>query len=112
MLNIVEQEEGPVSIVAPAGRLDAVTSPELEQRLEAMLSEGRVRIILSLGGLDFVSSAGLRVFLAFAKKIKKAGGRMALCCARPAVMEVFETAGFTAILAILPTQEEAIKALQ
>ncbi len=111
-MNIVEQQEGPVVIVAPEGRLDAVTSPELEQRLEAMISAGRVRIVLCLGKLDFVSSAGLRVFLAFAKKIKKAGGRMALCCAQPSVMEVFETAGFTTILAIVPTREDAVKALQ
>ena len=101
-----------ISIVALSGRLDVISSPLLEQKLQELVSGGCRRLIVDFGGLDLIVSAGLRVFLAFAKNCKKTGGRMALCGMKPVVGQVFELAGFTQIFATFAAREEAVQSLR
>jgi anti-anti-sigma factor len=111
MLQIDESKEGEVAVLRIAGRLDAVTAPDLEQKLDGLLSGGCVKLVVNFERLDMIVSAGLRVFLAFAKKCKKTGGRIALCGMQPVVFDVFKISGFTEILAIFPTREEAVRSV-
>ena len=69
-------------------------------------------LVLDLAGLDYVSSAGLRVLLKAAKEARAAGSRFALAGLRPAVREVFEVSGFFAVLTAYPTRAEALAALR
>ena len=80
------------------GRLDTVTAPRLEQELKECL-DGITELILDLDGLDYVSSAGLRVFLAAQKKMNRQG-TMKLCHVNEMIMEVFEVTGFVDILTV------------
>lgn len=86
------------------GSLDGATAPRLESALAARLAAAPAgpRWLLDLERLDFVSSAGLRVFLAYAKKVGNAGGRLVLSGLRPVPREVFESSGFTRIFTIVP----------
>ena len=93
------------------GRLDGLSAPVFEKKLDEFLGEGRRQIMMDCGSLMFVSSAGLRVFLSFTKKVKKGGGQMALYGVQPIIQAIFESAGFTAFLNICPTREEALKAV-
>ena len=111
MLQIDESKEGEVTVLHLAGRLDAVTAPDFEQKLAALVSGGCAKLVVDFGRLAMIVSAGLRVFLAFAKKCRKSGGRMALCGMQPVVFDVFKISGFTEILAIFPTREAAIRSL-
>ena len=101
-----------VSTLALAGRLDIASAPVLEKQLQDLASAGCRRIVVDLGGLELVVSAGLRVFLAFAKSCRKTGGRVVLCSMRPVVHQVFELAGFTEIFTTFATRDEAVKALR
>lgn len=78
--------------VKVSGRLDTVTSPELEQKLNSSL-EGIKKLIFDFGELSFISSAGLRVVLG-AFQIMKEQGEMVIRNTCPEVMEVFEVTSF------------------
>ncbi|MBQ6334995.1 MAG: STAS domain-containing protein [Erysipelotrichaceae bacterium] len=81
-----------------SGRLDTITSPQLEEELKE-LPENISELTLDLKDLEYVSSAGLRVFLN-AQKTMSAKGQMALCNVNEEIMEVLEMTGFTEILTI------------
>ena len=111
MLQINESNESDAAVLSIAGRLDAVTAPDLEQKLNALVASGCGKVVVDFERLDMIVSAGLRVFLAFAKKCRKSGGRIALCRMQPVVFDVFKISGFTEILAIFPTREEALQSV-
>jgi anti-sigma B factor antagonist len=97
--------------VALTGEIDSAMAPELEKELNALLEAGHAHLVVDFGGVHFIASAGLRVFLAFAKKIQRASGKIALAGMSVAVYSVFETVGFTNIFIIHPTHEDAILAV-
>jgi len=81
-----------------SGRIDANTSPLLENELNASL-DGVTDLTLDLKEVNYISSAGLRVLLAAQKRMMKQGGmRVVNVC--EAVMDVLEMTGFTDILTI------------
>jgi anti-anti-sigma factor len=110
MLSISQSESNGVLHIRLSGRLDSLSAPELEERLrDAAVGHVR-RFLLDLSDLDYVSSAGLRVFLAFAKLVRRAGGQLAFCGLKDEVRQVFELTGFTDILSISSTADEALRA--
>ncbi len=80
------------------GRLDTITSPELEKKINA-LPEEIAGLILDMEGVTYISSAGLRVLLGAQKKMSKIGS-MKLIGVCDAVMEILEMTGFADILVI------------
>ena len=85
-------------IIELVGRLDTITAPVLEQTVNENL-DGIENLVLDLKGIEYVSSAGLRVLLASQKKIQKVGS-MKLINVCENVMEIFEMTGFSDILTI------------
>ena len=85
-------------IIEVGGRLDTITAPVLEQRISENIV-GIKRLILDFKGLEYISSAGLRILLGAQKKIRK-DGEMKLINVCEEVMEVFEMTGFADILTI------------
>ena len=98
MLNIKkERMEGELSL-ALSGRLDTTTAPELEKELGRSLA-GVTRLVLDLAGLEYISSAGLRVLLS-TQKVMNRQGNMRLVHVNETIMEIFEVTGFADILTI------------
>lgn len=110
-MQIGETEEQGVAVVIPEGRLDSSTARDLETRLMAKLESTGAALVLDLGALEFVSSAGLRVFLVVAKRTKAEGRGFALCAVQPQVQSVFDVSGFARILPIEPDRESALAKL-
>ena len=106
------RKEKNATVVSITGRLDAVTSPEFEERLSELISRGDKDIIIDLGGLDYVSSAGLRIILATAKDSKEKGGQLLLSALQDMVKEVFEISGFTSIIPIYDSVASALAEIQ
>jgi anti-anti-sigma factor len=94
-------------IVAIAGNLDSTTSPEAQKALEEVLTTAR-KVALDFSELDYISSAGLRVLLGAAKKLKAAGGDLRMFGLNQSVREVFEISGFSTILTVCESEEEAV----
>ena len=80
------------------GRLDTTTAPALDKTINEDLGETK-SLVLDFKGLEYISSAGLRVLLSAQKKMNKAGS-MKLTGVREEIMEVFEMTGFSDILTI------------
>ena len=109
-MNISEAKQGNVTILKVQGKLDATSSPELDKRLADLAESGASRMALDLAGLDYVSSAGLRVFLSAAKRLKQAHGKLALANLSAQVQQIFDIAGFESILPVFKTVKEAVDA--
>jgi len=82
-------------VVEVTGRLDAVTSPAFEKEIIAFFSNPAQGLVLDLGQVDYISSAGLRVMLLGAKKAKESTGGLVLFGLRNQVMEGFRISGLT-----------------
>lgn len=95
-------------VVYVKGRLDAVTSPELEKKVIGLVDEGNNNFIINCNDLEYISSAGLRVILVVTKKLKSLNGKALLSNLKGVVKEVFNISGFTSILQICETEEEAL----
>ena len=98
MLNINKTVNDSSAVIALEGRLDTTTAPELEHALQELLP-GMTELTLDFSGLDYLSSAGLRVLL-YAQKTMSKQGSMKLTGVNEGVMEVFEITGFSGILTI------------
>ena len=97
-MTINKEKNNGILTLAIEGRLDTVTAPELEKVVNEETADVR-ELILDMKGLEYISSAGLRVLLAAQKKMNKQGV-MKLTDECDAVMEVFEMTGFADILTI------------
>ena len=98
MLNITKTAEGSALNIALEGRLDTTTSPQLEEEMKASL-DGVTALVLDLEGLEYISSAGLRVLLS-AQKVMNKQGEMKLIHVSDVINEIFEVTGFSDILNI------------
>ena len=87
-----------VTTIDVVGRLDTTTAPELDKTINEDISDVK-NLILNFQGLEYISSAGLRVLLGAQKKMQKVG-TMKLINVCEEVMEVFEMTGFADILVI------------
>jgi anti-anti-sigma factor len=110
-MQITHTQEGNVSVVCPDGRIDSSTAMELERACDEHLARGVNRLLIDLAQVEYVSSAGLRVFLVVGKKAQRNGGRLALCCLTPMVREILAIAGFDRILTIAGTRGEGLAKL-
>ena len=97
-MNINIKKENEATIIEIAGRLDTTTAPELEKAINAEGEELK-SLVLDFNGVDYISSAGLRVLLTAQKKMN-AQGSMELVGVSEAVMDIFEMTGFADILVI------------
>lgn len=108
-MDIVEEKNDTVSIFRPNGRLDSNTSQGFEQKVFGAISEGTKKMVIDFKDIDYISSAGLRVILKATKALARDNGKIMLCDMQDYVKEVFEIAGFDAILPIVPTLDEALE---
>ena len=97
-MNINIKKENGATIFEISGRLDTTTAPELEKAINGEGEELK-SLVLDFGGVDYISSAGLRVLLTAQKKMNVQGS-MELVGVSEAVMDIFEMTGFADILLI------------
>jgi anti-anti-sigma factor len=100
-----------IHVVRPQGRLDSGTGPAFEKDLIGNIEGGAKKLLLDFSELQYISSAGLRIVLLAAKRMRSSGGRLALCSLSRQINEVFEISGFNAILDICPSYDEAVARL-
>jgi len=111
-MEIKQVKHGEIAILNLIGRLDANTSGELESVLIPMIDGGEKKMILDFSALDYISSAGLRLLLLAAKKLRNNKGEIILCSMKDFIKEIFEISGFTPIFTIVDSKEDALKILE
>jgi anti-anti-sigma factor len=111
-MNIQVEEIGGVTIIPLEGRLDGNNAGVAEGVFLGLFAEGKGTFVFDFSELQYISSAGLRVILVAAKKLRASKGRMICANLAEQVYDVFEMSGFTSILEIAGTKEEALAKLQ
>lgn len=105
------EQEGDVYIVLIRGRIDATTTPTVEKKL-ARLDEVAKKLAIDFTGVDYLSSAGMRLLLSMTKKLHAKGGKMVCYGMRDDVVEIIRMAGFERILDLFGSKEDALKSLK
>jgi anti-anti-sigma factor len=96
------------TVVRLTGNLDTTTSTAAQAALDELMDGGCTALLVNLQKVEFVSSAGLRVLLATAKRMNKSGGSLKISNLNETVNEVFEISGFSSILAVYDTEAAAL----
>jgi stage II sporulation protein AA (anti-sigma F factor antagonist) len=100
-----------VAIISPVGRIDTTTSGILDDAIRRTVDEGARDLLVDLSSTEYISSAGLRVFLVLAKRLGSLGGRLVLCGMGEPVRQVFQLAGFMPIFTVEPSRSVALSRL-
>ena len=98
---------GKIQIVHLTGRIDSTTAETFGHEMGAIIANGNRQLLLDFTLVPYINSAGLRVILVVAKRLKNPGDRCVFCGMADEVLKIFELAGFTRILEIYPTVEDA-----
>lgn len=101
-----------VKVINVSGFLDAHSFPEVEKALNIIMDKGSYHLVLNLGGLDYISSAGLGVLIGVAKKVREKKGDLKLSQLPEKIYRIVNLLGFSRILDIFNTDEEALSAFK
>lgn len=97
-----------IDILHLDGELDAHTASHLEDALKALISGNRHKIIVNCRSLQYISSAGLGVFMAYIEDVRGMGGDIKLTNMTAKVFNVFDLLGFPALYDILDDEADAL----
>ena len=97
-----------VTVLAPSGRIDTVTSGALEDVVRSTVDGGARDLLVDFADVEYISSAGLRVFLVLAKRMRDLRGRVVLCGMGQPVRQVFQLAGFLPLFTVASSREAAL----
>lgn len=97
----IKQETSSDSVtISPIGRIDSNNSSALEEKVMSFIGSGATNVVMNFSQVDYISSAGLRVMLMAAKKMKSSGGEFSICEMNNNVKSVFKMSGFDRIITI------------
>lgn len=108
-MELTETQKQDFTVIEFMGNLDTNTSPDVEKRINALMEEGNLLFVFNFEKTDYMSSSGLRVLLATAKKVK-GKGELRISNLNSVIQEVFDVSGFSSILNVFKTEEEALAA--
>lgn len=101
-----------IPVLTVSGKIDAVTSKDLENALAGLIDKNRSFLVIDMEKVEYLSSSGLRVLMASLNRLKKNEGDLLLAALQPFVKEVFSLTGAIRFFSIYPNHKEAIKSLQ
>jgi len=107
-MSLSSEKIGAILVVSAGGQINSANAAEVESALLAWVEQGERQCVLDLGSLDYISSAGLRVILMLAKRLKQNSGKLILCGLQPQVKEVFDISGFLTILSVVDDRATAL----
>lgn len=111
MIDMTHEQRDGALVLSPKKRIDSSTAKSFEEQANALVDAHPGNVVIDFSELDYISSAGLRVVLTTAKRVKAAGGEMTLSGVRDNVREVFDVSGFASIFGMHDNVDAAIAAL-
>lgn len=99
---------GPIQVLSLHGELDAHTASELEAAIQKCQDDQNFQIVINGANLQYISSAGLGVFMAYIEEVREHGGDIKIAALQPTVYNVFDLLGFPILFDIVDTEEEAL----
>ena len=108
MLDITVENFKRVDMLTVSGRIDGSNAGELETAFRGLTDDGRYQIVAELGGVDYMSSAGLRALVATMRECKKHRGDLRIANPSERITEVLELAGLNSIFQIYEDSAAAV----
>lgn len=110
-MEITIEQQSEIMIAVANGRVDSSNASSFQEELIAATDASNQSVILDLEGLSYLSSAGLRVILLIAKSLRTKDAKFAVCSPSDPIREIFEISGFTQIIPVHASKDEAVAAL-
>ena len=107
-MEVESKQMNDVTIISLNGSIDAMTAPKITEYIQGLVAKGQTKLIADFSGVDYTSSAGLRVLLGAIKETRSRGGDMRLVSVQPDVLKVLNLSGFTNILKMFPETDLAV----
>jgi anti-anti-sigma factor len=107
-MEIHDRQVGNVTVIALKGSIDAMTAPKITEFIQGQVAKGNIKLVADLEGVDYTSSAGLRVLLGAIKDTRSQGGDLRLVGVQPDVLKVLSLSGFTNILKMFDNMDAAV----
>ncbi len=111
-MDIAEQKKGKVVVFTIKGRLDSASSSEVEQKILHSIEAGSKDVVLDFSGLDYISSAGIRVLVHCNKEIEKKHGHISLAAVPKPIENVLYITGFLPYFKVYEGQAQALNDLE
>ena len=123
-MEITEHKTGDIVTLCLCGKLDTNSAKAFEEKFLTQIESGERRFIIDLAELEYIGSAGLRVFAVASKRLNGVNGKIVLCGFQKTVpyntlnrrtdpvREVFDIAGFSSLFSTYGSQDDAIRGLQ
>ncbi|MCK4358845.1 MAG: STAS domain-containing protein [Candidatus Cloacimonetes bacterium] len=108
-MRISIEKENDITILGIKGKLDATTSKDFQEKLLKLIDAGDTQFIIDCSQLDYISSAGLRVFYLVSRKLENTNGKIVFCSPNKNIMRVFEIVDLSSDFPILTTIDDAYK---
>ena len=107
-MEIQDRQVDQVTIISLKGSIDAVTAPKITEFIQGQIASGNTKLVADFKGVDYTSSAGLRVLLGAIKETRSQGGDLRLTGVQPDVLKVLNLSGFTNILKMFADVDSAV----
>jgi anti-anti-sigma factor len=107
-MDIQSKQANEVTILSLNGSIDALTAPMITEYIQGLVAKGNIKLVADFSGVDYTSSAGLRVLLGAIKETRAQGGDMRLAGVQPDVLKVLNLSGFTNILKMFTDPDVAV----
>ena len=92
-MTIKGEKERDIFVVNITGRIDSSNSLSIEEHFNKWIEQGELKFVCDFTGLDYLSSAGLRVLIQALKKVTPSGGKLVICNLNEIVKNIFEISG-------------------
>ena len=106
-----EQIDADTHVIELGGEIDLYTAPEFKERMVQVIEDGKKQVIVDLSKATFIDSTTLGVLVGGVKRLRPAGGTLALVCSDQNIVKIFEITGLDRVFTIYPTRDEAVSKL-
>jgi anti-sigma B factor antagonist len=107
-MEVTIRDESDTKIIMLQGKLDTNSTPDVESEINSLLDSGANKLLINFEQLSYISSTGLRLLLATAKRLQSSQGDLRVCSLNEMATEVFELSGFTSIINVFASEQEAL----
>jgi anti-sigma B factor antagonist len=106
-----EEIDSTTHVIELGGEVDLYTAPEFKERLVELIESGKKQIVVDLSQATFIDSTTLGVLVGGVKRLRPAGGSLALVCTDQNITKIFEITGLDRVFPIHDTRDEALSSV-
>jgi len=106
-----EEIDSTTHVIELGGEVDLYTAPEFKERMVELIESGKKHIVVDLSQATFIDSTTLGVLVGGVKRLRPAGGSLALVCTDQNITKIFEITGLDRVFPIHASRDDALQAV-